>query len=98
MIATPSMAFCDLTLDNLLAAGDAGVLARYRSQDLVVLTVDLRGADLAILLCIAPDALVFGQEYWLGQSYLNWHLAYGLSAKNVEIVADSLAANGFEWL
>ena len=92
------MAFCDLTLDNLLAAGDAGVLARYRSQDLVVLTVDLRGADLAILLCIAPDALVFGQEYWLGQSYLNWHLAYGLSAKNVEIVADSLAANGFEWL
>ena len=91
------MAFYDLPLDALLAAGESGVLAQYRSHDLVVLTVDLRGADLAVLICIAPEALAFGQEYWLGQSYMNWHLAYGLTAKNFEIVVESLAASGFEW-
>jgi len=91
------MAFYNLPLDALLAAGESGVLAQYRSHDLVVLTVDLRGADLAVLICIAPEALAFGQEYWLGQSYMNWHLAYGLNAKNFETVVKSLAASGFEW-
>ncbi|TCO33846.1 hypothetical protein EV148_1203 [Dokdonella fugitiva] len=97
MKATFAMVFYDLTLDALISAGEVGVLARYRSQDLVVLTADLRDANLAVMLCVAPNALLFGQEYWLGQSYVNWHLAYGLSTKNFEIVSRSLAVDGLEW-
>ena len=95
MRVPPDVVFREKALDTVLALGEGGVLAKLRSRDLVVLAVDLGGAGLTALVCIAPDGHTFGQEYWLGQTYLNWHLTYGLTERNFEAVAASLKADGF---
>lgn len=89
-----SMVFSERTLDEFLGLREGGVLAELQSSDLVVISLELRGADLTSLVCIAPKGYAFGQEYWLGESYLRWHQIFGLHRENFDSVAASVRRMG----
>ena len=80
----PSFEFEQVLLRDIAELGDAALLHRYQRQNIVVLDVPLGECNLHTLVAIAPNGHYFGQEWWMGQSYIDWsqNLAADRSAAN----------------
>lgn len=71
-----------MTPDSVLAAYQDG-------SNIAVLALEILGTPLTTLLAISPKGKYFSQNWWLGQSYLNWTLTAGFDQALVKDITAS---------
>lgn len=72
----------DVRLQDIASLDDAALNRRFRSNDVVVLVIEL--ASLVTFLGLAPRRQRFGQEWWLGQGYSDWRWKVGSNRRFAE--------------